>query len=42
MRDQKMIEYIVRELEETEIPLDDHMKGYLNALKWVLNEKKEA
>jgi hypothetical protein len=42
MKTENEIRYIMRELSDSETPLDDHMQGYVNALKWVLEESPEA
>jgi hypothetical protein len=42
MRTKYEVIEMVRKIEEFPELLDKHMQGYLNALKWVLNEPKEA
>jgi len=36
METKKEIEQNITEIEESNIELDEHMKGYVKALKWVL------
>ena len=38
VKTEQHIRYMIAELENSDTPLDEYMRGYLNALKWVLND----
>lgn len=42
VRDVQEIDYILDELENTHLKLDEYMKGFTAALKWVLSESTLA
>jgi hypothetical protein len=41
MKTEEEIRRNLTEILESKIPLDEHMKGYVKALQWVLKEQNQ-